>query len=369
MAPRTEQPRVRIGQPSEFPHDATERALPDAVTAASLVALHRPDILALLDARKASLLAHYGPDAAPRLAMMRDAMLLGFARMGLRHGSWGEDFHAYHNENHALELFDGRLARLMECAGLASHTLDDWLALSLFCTCHDLRQRETVDFADPVGRNEAASIAETWRILEHAGFDARHDRPLFVALQLMIAGSTFDARPAPPAPLNPAEAAWTSGPLAPHLAKLLDEHQPGWRNDAAAVNGVRLAQVASDLDTANVGEPLIWLAESASRLCQEREMRSGRALDSAESAAPSLAFLSSGQERYFFELHCFCSELGRATFQTAKTRNGPALEALANGLRQHFSSHEPANGFEVLRAFSDQTLGLLETVAASSDGC
>lgn len=352
---------MRIGRPDEFPQDATERALPDAASAADLVVRQRPDAVALLDARIDALLAHFGSEAAPRVQRMRAAMLLGLARMGLRHGSWGQDFHAYHNENHALELFDGRMQRLMARIGPGALEFDEWIALSLFCVCHDLRQRETVDFSDPVGRNEAASIAEAWRILRLAGFDDEDDRALFVALQLMIAGSTFDARPSPPQPLNPAEVVATSGPLAPRLATLLDERDPGWRADSAAENGVRLAQIASDLDTANVGEPLVWLAESASRLCQEREMRSGRALSHAASAAPCLAFLSSGQEFYFFELHRFCSEPGRATFEPAKLHNGPLLRALAAGMRERFAGKPPATGQEVLRAFSDETLRLAES--------
>lgn len=354
---------MRIGRPDPFPEDATERALSDVASAVDLVAQHRPDIVAVLDARLAALLAHFGPELAPRAQKMRTAMLLGLARMGLRHGSWGEDFHAYHNENHALELFDGRMQRLMDRIGPGALEFDDWIALSLFCVCHDLRQRETVDFSNPVGRNEAASIAEAWRILRLAGFDDEDDRALFVALQLMIAGSTFDARPSPPQPLNPAEVVTTSGPLAPRLALLLDESDPGWREDAAAENGVHLAQIASDLDTANVGEPLVWLAESASRLCQEREMRSGRALTHADSAVPCLSFLSGGQEFYFFELHRFCSEQGRVTFEPAKQRNGPVLRELAASLRLRFAEKAPASGLEVLRAFSDEALRLAENAA------
>jgi hypothetical protein len=352
---------VRIGRPDEFPQDATELALPDAASAAELVARHRPDAIALLDARIDGLRAHFGTEAEPHMRRMRAAMLLGLARMGLRHGSWGQDFHAYHNENHALELFDGRLQRLMAQIGLGALALDEWIVLSLFCVCHDLRQRETVDFSDPVGRNEAASIDEAWRILRLAGFHDEDHRALFIALQLMIAGSTFDARPSPPQPLNPAEVVATSGPLAPRLAALLDERDPGWRKDPAAENGVRLAQIASDLDTANVGEPLIWLAESASRLCQEREMRSGRSLAHADSAAPCLSFLSSGQEFYFFELHRFCSEPGRATFEPVKLHNGPLVRELAASMRERFASKPPATGQEVLRAFSDETLRLAES--------
>lgn len=348
-----------IGLATSFPADAVERQLPDVASAQRLVGSMRPDFAELLDLRRAILLAAFGSGLRPALERTERALTLGLARFGLRHGSWGRDYHHYHNENHALEVLDGRLGRLMEEIGIDALGAEDWLALSLFGTCHDLRQRETVDFRHPIGNNEAASIAETARILGLAGFEPQRDRGLFLAMEMMIAGSTFDARPAPPVPerYNPAEVVAAGGALAPKLPLILDNERPGWREDAQIVRAVELAQIASDLDTANVGEPLVWLAESASRLCQEREMRSGRALDAADSGLPCVGFLSDGQERYFFDLHRFCSDPGRATFAAAKDANAECVRLMSARLRERWSPHEaPRNGHEVLAEFSSLAL-------------
>lgn len=343
---------VIIGLAGAFPADAVEQQLPDVASAQRLVDARRPDFAELLGARRERLLGAFGRSLAEPLARTERALALGLARFGLRHGSWGSDYHHYHNENHALEVLDGRLGRLMDQIGLDALAASDWLALSMFATCHDLRQREPIDFRHPIGNNEAASIAETGRILTLAGFEPQRDRKLFLALELMIAGSTFDARPAPVED-NPAEIVASGGALAPKLAVLLDAERPGWRADADLVGAVELAHVASDLDTANVGEPLVWLAESASRLCQEREMRSGRKLDAAASGPPCVGFLSDGQERYFFDLHRFCSEPGRATFAAAKQANAERVRTMSAQLRARWTPRSaPRNGLEVLAEFS-----------------
>ncbi len=343
-----------IGLATSFPADAVERQLPDVATAQRLIAARRPDFARLLAARRDRLLGAFGKAQAETLDRTERALVLGLARFGMRHGSWGSDYHHYHNENHALEVLDGRLGRMMDQIGLDALSATDWIALSLFATCHDLRQREAIDFRHPIGNNEAASIAETRRIITLAGFDPVRDRPLFLALELMIAGSTFDARPAPQVmEYNPAEVVASGGALAPKLPLVLDNERPGWRLDADIVRAVDLAQIASDLDTANVGEPLVWLAESASRLCQEREMRSGRALDAADSGPPCVGFLSDGQERYFFELHRFCSDPGRATFAATKQANAVHVRDMSARLRARWPLQKnPRNGLEVLNEFS-----------------
>jgi hypothetical protein len=347
-----------IGLATAFPADAVERQLPDVASAQRLVCARRPDFSELLAARRERLLTHFGSALGDALERTERGLTLGLARFGTRHGSWGEDFHHYHNENHALEVLDGRLGRLMDQVGLDAMSGTDWLALSLFGTCHDLRQREAIDFRHPIGNNEAASIAETARILALAGFEPVRDRPLYLAMELMIAGSTFDARPAPPVlDYNPAEVVASGGALAPKLPLLLDGARPGWRADAQIVRAVELAQIASDLDTANVGEPLVYLAESASRLCQEREMRSGRRLDSVDSGLPCVGFLSDGQERYFFDLHRFCSDPGRATFAAAKQDNAARVRHMSTRLRQRWTAQAaPRNGLEVLAEFSSLAL-------------
>jgi hypothetical protein len=224
------------------------------------------------------------------------------------------------------------------------------MALSLFSVCHDLRQREAADYSFPVGNNEAASVMETQRILDACGYRRETDRQLYLKLELCIAGSTFDARPAP---FNPAEVVATGGALAPKLSLELDHAQPGWRADADIVAAQQLALIASDLDTANVAEPIPQLGESALRLCREREKLAGRDLDDPASAEPCLRFLSNGQERYFFELHRFCSEVGERTFAAAKANNAPQVRALADRLRQQFgdSGERARNGAEVLAGF------------------
>lgn len=85
-------------------------------------------------------------------------------------------------------------------------------------------------------------------------------------------------------------------------------------------------------------------------------MRSGRSLDAENSATPCLGFLSDGQERYFFELHRFCSDIGRDTFAAAKERNADRLRQVSDALRQRFNGKGPANGQAVVEAFSAYSL-------------
>lgn len=345
------------------PADAIEAALPDANAAAALLLSRRPELVPWILHWQRELIGLFGDPLRSEVRRAGDALTIALARMGLRHGSWGQDFHAYHNENHALELMDGRLGRLVR------HTGDelggrDRIALMLFCACHDLRQRETGEGNGPVGPNEAASIAESLRILDAAGFDPQRDAWLYRTLELAIAGSTFDARPLPPdSRSNTAELAARGGALAPHLPEWLDTHKPGWRNDAAAQRALALARIASDLDTANVAEPLLELVASSIRLCEEREMRAGRPLGEPQSAAPCLAFLTDGQARYFFELHRFCSPEGIATFSQGKEENtGPMLALLAALRADYPDGPGPQQcGLDVIRHFARLALRVSES--------
>ena len=331
-----------LGYASLYAPDDTERALPDPEAARRMLAERAPDVAERLIAQARRI----GADARTE-----DAVLLGTARLGHRHGSFGTDFHDYHNERHALELADRRLARVLD-SEVVKLEPEDAGALMLFAACHDLRQRETVDVPGPVGGNEAASAAECFRILEACGFDQVADRSQFVALELMIAGSTFDARPAPPADPHGAElASIAGGALARGLFLWLDVEVPDWRLDPDARRGERLGRLAADLDTANVGEDFPLLCESALRLCREREMRAGRTLDSADSGPPSLGFLGKGQVHYFFELHRFCSREGERVFGPQKAINGANVRATSKALAERFADAPPANGNAVIAAF------------------
>lgn len=339
---------------SRFPADAIEAAVPDVDAAAAILFSRRPELPPWLARWQRQLVAAFGDTIREDATRAGDALCIALARMGQRYGSWSADYHAYHNENHALELLDGRLGRLIEHTQGAINARDR-IALALFSSCHDLRQRETGETGTPVGANEAASIAEAARILALAGFDEQRDEWLYRSLELSIAGSTFDAAPLPPdSRSNTAELAARGGPLAPKLGEWLDTIKPAWRDDPTIVHALDLAQTASDLDTGNVAEPLLELVASSIRLCEEREMRAGRALGSLASAEACLAFLTDGQERYFFQLHRFCSERGRAAFAAGKAANAKPLRALVNALRRHYADGPAADqcGLDVIRHFA-----------------
>jgi hypothetical protein len=341
--------------PRDFPPDEVELRLPDIEAAKALLgdrSIALADILARRREALAPLLAT--PEAQALLERSERAVRLGYAHFRLRYGRFGGDFHAYHNEGHVLEILDGRISRLLAANGVDALSLRSWCVLMLFAACHDLRQRETSEFAAGVGANERASIEEAMRILDASGFSPERDARIYIALDLAICGSTFDARKPDDKKVayNPAEWVQSGGALATKLDQKLDKHRPGWRDDPDLVQGYRIALIAADLDTANVAEPFERFTLSAENLSTEREMLARRSLDSAESAQPIFDFLTAGQERFFFELHRFSSALGLAAFGAAKAANAPKLKALTARMRQHVTAHGlPASGRAVLDVF------------------
>lgn len=338
--------------PSQFPADDVERRVPDAATARRLVAERCPHLLELLARRRerfATLIA--SRTDLPPVQQAEDVVLMAFCRLAFRHGDWGVDFHAYHNEGHILEILGPRLERLIDTIGIDALSLRDWFLLALFAATHDLRQREVPQFSAGIGSNERASIEETFRILRVCGFSPERHAEVFIGIELMIAGSTFDARPPLPATeFNSAELVVESGgALAQKLDVKLDKHIPGWRDNARIVHALDLALIAADLDTANVAESFALFMTSAERLCLEREMRSHRDAAGVESARPMLSFLTTGQEHYFFDLHRFSSDAGRRTFAQSKQDNMPTVRNLIHALRLALPS--PDTGTQVLGAF------------------
>lgn len=352
-----------LGFAHEFPADDAERALPDVAAARELLGENASALEALLARRSgewATLLA--GAHDADVLARVGDAVRLAYARLALRHGHLGGDFHAYHNEGHVLEICAGRIDRLQATLGVSAFGLRQWCALLLFGAGHDLRQREASNALGGVGANERASIEETWRILDACAFTRERDGDLYAATELMIAGSTFDARPPPGGHLyNAADLVQSGGALADKLGVILDAQWPQWRDDAVVSQAQRLALVAADLDTANVAEPFRQFAMTAENLCREREMLSGRSLHAGESALPVLRFLTDGQERFFFELHRFQSEPGRRAFEAGKHANAAPLKALCMGVRARVAMRgAPANGAEVILAYRATLANLID---------
>lgn len=349
--------------PRTYPPDAVEIELPDIAAVRARAGERLAELDAALGARRRELLPLTGTtaDATRLLDRCDDAIRIAYARLARRHGSWSDDFHAYHNEGHILEIFSGRIGRLIEASGIFALSLRDWCALGLFAACHDLRQREEAAYAAGVGSNERASLEEACRLLATVGFDVAADGDLILALDLMIAGSTFDARPPPGgAAFNAAELVQSGGALASQLERKLDKHRPGWRDDARIGHALALALIAADLDTANVAEPFVRFAATAANLCREREMLCRRSLDSAESAQPVLGFLTDGQDRFFFDLHRFHSEFGRATFEPAKAANAERLKSLSLGLRARIAVvGRPTSGSQVLKAYGEAVAGLV----------
>ncbi|SDD97329.1 hypothetical protein [Aquimonas voraii] len=341
-----------------YPTDETERQLPDAASALALVERELPDLLPRLRCRHAAWARRFGPAGDGRIAGLEAAIALGVARLGLRHGRYGNDFHAYHNEAHALHLLLERIDSLYAHPAAAALGHEDWLALELFAATHDLRQREHGHHEAPVGANEAASIAEALRILAVCGFSAEREPQLHLALGLMIAGSTFDARPSPSAPDpegadNSAELVAGGGALASRLPQWLAQRAPALSTRASARRGLHLACIAADLDTANVGEPFGALLRSARELAEEREMRAGRRLGAANSAQPCRDFLLHAQTRYLEELHRFASTEGEAWLGAGKRENVVCMRGLVAELaRPSCSFQRAASGSEVLHAFT-----------------
>jgi hypothetical protein len=336
--------------PQEFPADEFEHMVPDAVTARRLVRERCPELLELLARRRQRFAALIASASAP-VEPAEDAVLIAFCRLAYRHGSWGKDFHHYHNERHIFEILGPRLERLIDAIGVPALSLRDWFLLALFAAAHDLRQREVPAFAAGIGSNERASVEETFRILHQCGFSDERNAEVFLAIELMISGSTFDARPAPPGlEYNSAEVVVQSGgALAQKLDEKLDKHAAGWRADPRVAHALQLTLIAADLDTANVAEDFPVFMASTERLCLEREMRSRRDPSSAESAQPMLNFLTTGQEHYFFDLHRFSSDYGRRAFAEAKQANVKPMRALARELTSRMPA--PRNGTQVLETF------------------
>lgn len=352
---------------AQFEPDACELAHASVVDAHALLRERRPDLPPVMATVGASFLKFFGNSYAPLLQHTQDALGLSFVRMASRHGSWGDDVHTYHNEEHALELLNGRLARTRLQLGWRGMEAEEWLLLALFSNCHDLRQREKLDYYNGIGANERASIAESHRIFRTCGFCEPEHAEFFDTLAWMIAGSTFDARPESIehgrvhqhsdtggiASVNKPTVINSGGSLSSALGRQFIAAHPNYLSDPVLRRRARLILVSADLDTANVGEPFMALVDSGVRLVREREMRNGRDLAKPNSAQHVIEFLTDGQELYFFKLHRFVSDIGRDVFGLGKTLNSHKLKRLTDQIRARFPSSvlQKSSGDEVIQEF------------------
>ena len=191
--------QVIFAFPRTFPADAVELAVVDVDVACRMAGARMRPLEIVLARRHEQLRPLFSTqaDAETLLARCANVIRIAYVRMARRHGSLSEDFHAYHNETHILDILDGRIDRLISTHGVSALALRDWCVLGLFAACHDLRQREKPMYEAGVGANERASIEETFRLLDHCGFSRNLDADIYLAMALTIGGSTFDARPPP----------------------------------------------------------------------------------------------------------------------------------------------------------------------------
>lgn len=65
-----------------------------------------------------------------------------------------------------------------------------------------------------------------------------------------------------------------------------------------------------------------------------------------------LGFVTGGQERYFFELHRFCSPLGERVYAAGKAANADKVREMSLRLRAEFGNRasDSFSGADVLRA-------------------
>jgi hypothetical protein len=86
---------VIFDYPRGFPADAIEQKLPTPAAARAVLATHDAALEAMLAARHAELAPRAAtPDDMAILARTADAVRLAYARLAVRHGRLGSDFHA-----------------------------------------------------------------------------------------------------------------------------------------------------------------------------------------------------------------------------------------------------------------------------------
>ncbi len=327
-----------------YPADEVEQALPDVETARKLFSDSQSNIPRQL----LTLVRQIGFTQSADTYL--DAATLACARLAKRHGSLGDDFHAYHNENHVLSLACQRLPRLMHSLGKSTLKSEDWGLLLLFAAGHDLRQRESPRHQGPAGADEAASAAEMSRIMKTCGFDPKRDTEQFQAVQMSIVGSTFGAGPTNASAVDP-EPRLRKGCFAKHLSTWLDRNLSGWRANAGLQRSERLARLCADLDTGNVADPYAEFVGSAANLCREREYRAEREARTPAAIKSCIDFLTRGQMQFFFEAHQFSSREGKNVFGPGKVENAARIRAHVHAFEQDIARQAVNSAEDVIQCF------------------
>jgi len=326
-----------------------ESRVPDVETATALLKEGHPTILWWLTERRDQFAARFGRDELLEKSM--DAAVITLARVSMRHGSLGEDHHHYHDEAHPTALI-GRLFRIYDSPRGAEVDTGERLYLAMFAGAHDLRQREGMEVGpDGVGANERASADEWRRIMDSVGFDRDENADVYELITQMIHGTTFNIG------FGPEADKWPLGALAPKIVKDLKDAHPDWQQHPDFQRQVKLIPLAADVDTGSVADEFDDYALEATKLAREMEKRKGHAELNASTAADVLGFLSDGQERFFFELQKFNSDIARQALGGAKEENSRRLKELTGWMRENYTDATGdgrTTGEDIISAFLDK---------------
>lgn len=345
---------------STWPADAIEQEIPDIEAAEVFLRKNLPDVLSAVKWGNDELIKRVGagvpemPDLAYRVSV------LCLARMALRHGSLAQATLAYHNERHPLDVLD-HLHMIISYQKqlppqpnpkVSLHHVGpiSCLCLSLFAATHDVRQSLKGGDGDGIGHNERASADEAIRVLKQAGLQPQQHAGIFQLLRWMIYGSTFFARTTPLKSdvVEP-------GALAPLVAeKIL--RQDVVMGPFSARHAAELVMLATDIDTANVAESIDHYAQQSVKMCREAHHGKEIASDDQQISRSVLAFLTGGQQQYFFHQQRFYSVMALRALSLPKQRTGESLKQIITWMQENFSESDSSlpSGQVIMQAFWDQ---------------
>jgi len=242
--------------------------------------------------------------------VVADVLVISYARMALRNGSLSDNPRHYHSEKHTDDLIF-RLVAVSQFPLSEKIPEYGWSLLSIFMSCHDLRQSEGGSNFDIIGNNEKASFKETLRIITTVDTNKCIYHEHKELLKLMIHGSTF-------------------GEGKDNLGNIyqgnLVEYLVGLINYFEAVD-LEIAFLACDIDTANVAANLKDYANSSIDVYREIQ-------NLADGSLSAYHFFGEQQEKYFFTYQQFNSSLGKQAFLQLKTNNEANLKFICNGMKK-----------------------------------
>lgn len=245
----------------------------------------------------------------PLYTIVKDALLISYARMALRNGSLSQKCRDYHNEGHIDDLLY-RLMAVSEHPKIVDRIPNyGWSLLSLFMGTHDLRQNLSNSDEDIIGNNEKASFDEAKRLITSLDHQKIFKTEHMDLLRLMIYGSTFGKS-------TDAQGNVFNGNLVKYL---LDE------NVKFELINKEIAYLACDIDTANVSAPLLNFADSSIDVFTEVKNFSPIAIDAK-------LFFGKLQENYFFTLQRYNSKIGRLVFDKLKLKNAPIIRSISHSI-------------------------------------